>query len=137
MQLNHVTVAVSDIERSVRFYRTLGLVPVVLARHYARFVCPEGRSTFSIHRSDEPAASLTASTAVVYFECDELDATVKKLEAAGLVFYSQPAEQKWLWREARLHDPDGNPICLFHAGQNRIDPPWKVDVDCNASTRLA
>ncbi len=135
MQLNQVTVAVSDIERAVRFYRTLGLVPVVLAPHYARFVCPEGRSTFSVHRSDREVASTT----VVYFECDALDEQVKKLEAAGLVFDSQPADQGWLWREARLRDPDGNPICLFHAGHNRIDPPWKVDADADAggSTQLA
>ena len=137
MQLNQVTVSVSDVERAVRFYRTLGLVPVVLSPRYARFVCPEGRSTFSVHLSDRPAESMTpamtASTTVVYFECDDLDAMVAKLEAAGIAFDSPPADQKWLWREARLRDPDGNPICLFHAGQNRIDPPWKVD----DSTQLA
>ena len=129
MRLNQVTVAVSDVERAVRFYRTLGLVPVVLAPHYARFVCPEGRSTFSVHRSDETIASTT----VIYFECDDLDAQVKKLEAAGVAFDTPPTDQKWLWREARLRDPDGNPICLFHAGQNRIDPPWRTD----SSTELA
>ena len=132
MQLNQVTVAVSEVERSVRFYRALGLVPIVLSSHYARFVCPEGRSTFSIHRSDVPVSSTT----VVYFECDELDATVANLEAAGIVFDSPPADQQWLWREARLRDPDGNPICLFHAGRNRIDPPWKVD-DAAHGTQLA
>ena len=123
MQLNQVTVAVSDVERSVRFYRALGLVPVVLAPHYARFVCPDGSSTFSVHRSDQAIVSTT----VVYFECDDLDAQVNKLEAAGIAFDSPPADQEWLWREARLRDPDDNPICLFHAGANRIDPPWKVD----------
>lgn len=121
MQLNQVTVAVRDIERAVAFYRTLGLVPVVLAPHYARFVCPEGRSTFSVHRSDEPVTSTT----VVYFECEDLDATFARLEADGLTFVSGPADQPWAWREARLADPDGNPICLFHAGVNRIDPPWR------------
>ena len=122
MQLNQVTVAVSDIERAVRFYRALGLIPVVLSSHYARFVCPEGRSTFSVHRSDQPIVSTT----VVYFECDDLDAQVNKLAAAGIAFDSPPADQEWLWREARLRDPDDNPICLFHAGPHRIDPPWKV-----------
>jgi uncharacterized glyoxalase superfamily protein PhnB len=112
-------------------------VPVVLAAHYARFVCPEGRSTFSVHRSDQPIAATTASSTVVYFECDDLDLTVKQLEAAGLVFDTQPADQTWLWREARLRDPDGNPICLFYAGRNRIDPPWRVDADSNDASRLA
>ncbi len=123
MNLNQVTVAVGDVERAVRFYRALGLELIVHAPHYARFVCPEGRSTFSVHRSDAPIASST----VVYFECEDLDATVAGLQAAGLRFDSDPADQPWLWREARLTDPDGNPLCLFHAGRNRIDPPWRVD----------
>ncbi len=122
MQLNQVTVAVTDIERSVRFYRALGLTPVVLSAHYARFVCPEGRSTFSVHLSDQPVRSTT----VVYFECDDLDARVAQLQAVGLRFDSEPTDQPWLWREARLADPDGNPLCLFHAGTHRIDPPWRI-----------
>lgn len=135
MNLNQVTVAVSDIDRSVRFYRTLGLEPVVLAPHYARFVCPDGRSTMSIHRID--GVAVAASTTVVYFECDDLDATVDALVAAGLAFDSAPADRPWLWREARLADPDGNPICLFHAGVHRIDPPWRVQPDTGASTAFA
>lgn len=129
MNLNQVTVAVTDIERAVTFYRTLGLELVVHASHYARFVCPQGRSTFSVHRVDGPVASTT----VVYFECDDLDATVGALQGQGVVFDGPPADQPWLWREARLADPDGNPICLFHAGANRIDPPWRV----TQPTRLA
>lgn len=123
MRLNQVTVAVGDVERAVRFYRALGLTPVVLASYYARFVCPDGGSTFSVHLGDRQVGSTT----VVYFECDDLDETVTRLEAAGLLFDSPPTDRPWLWREARLADPDGNPICLFHAGQNRIDPPWRTE----------
>jgi hydroxymethylpyrimidine/phosphomethylpyrimidine kinase len=32
----------------------------------------------------------------------------------------------WLWREARLRDPSGNEICLYHAGANRRFPPWRI-----------
>ena len=122
MRLNQVTVATHDVERAIAFYRALGLELIVRSPHYARFVCPEGRSTFSVHLTAEPIASGT----VVYFECDDLDERVARLAGAGLVFDSSPADQKWLWREARLKDPDGNPVCLFHAGVNRIDPPWRV-----------
>jgi catechol 2,3-dioxygenase-like lactoylglutathione lyase family enzyme len=129
MRLNQVTVAVQDVERAIAFYRALGLELIVHAPHYARFVCPEGRSTFSVHRTADPVATST----VVYFECDDLDEKVGALQASGLVFDSPPADQSWGWREARLRDPDGNPICLFHAGANRIDPPWKV----SSQTHLA
>ena len=125
MRLNQVTVATHDVTRAVAFYRALGLEPVVLSTHYARFVCPEGRSTLSVHVTEAPIASST----VVYFECDELDVVVARLKQQGVVFDADPADQPWLWREARLRDPDGNPICLFHAGANRIDPPWRVDAD--------
>jgi uncharacterized glyoxalase superfamily protein PhnB len=99
----------------------LGLKPIVKSPHYARFMCPEGDSTFSIH----VGASGTPST-VVYFENDALDLTVERLKASGLTFESEPADERWLWREARLRDPSGNPICLFQAGGNRLNPPWRL-----------
>ncbi len=122
MRLNQVTVGVRDVGRAVAFYRALGLELIVLSPHCARFVCPEGGSTFSVHCTEEPVASTT----VVYFECDDLDARVARLEAAGLRFDGVPVDQPWLWREARIADPDGNAICLYHAGANRIDPPWRI-----------
>lgn len=129
MRLNQVTVAVSDVARAVAFYRALGLRTIVLADHYARFVCPDGDSTFSIHLSNH----IVRSSTVVYFECDDLDATVARLKQAGIVFDSDPVDQRWLWREARLTDPDGNPVCLYHAGKNRIDPPWRIEASADAA----
>jgi catechol 2,3-dioxygenase-like lactoylglutathione lyase family enzyme len=123
MRLNQVTFATHDVERAIAFYRTLGLELIVRAPHYARFVCPDGRSTFSVHLTSDPIGAGT----VVYFECDDVDAQVRDLERRGVVFASQPTDQRWLWREARLADPDGNAICLYFAGANRIDPPWKVE----------
>ena len=40
--------------------------------------------------------------------------------------HSGPTDQSWLWREAYLKDPDGNLICLYHAGANRRFPPWRI-----------
>ena len=122
MRLNQVTVAVTDMSRAGAFDRELGLIPVVMADHYARFVCPDGAATFSI----EQTAAVTPGDTVVYFECDDLDDRVAALKAAGVAFDTEPADQPWLWREARLSDPDGNRLCLFHAGKNRLDPPWRV-----------
>jgi len=63
---------------------------------------------------------------VVYFECDDLDERVLALELAGVSFFYGPRDESWLWREARLRDPDGNAICLFRAGTNRRFPPWRL-----------
>lgn len=125
MNLNQVTVPCIDLEVSVAFYRGLGLRQIVHAPpDYARFECPIGGSTFSLHRVS-PIPSDHA--VVVYFEIEDLDAKVEELKSAGFAFDSDPQDQTWLWREARLRDPAGNPLCLFRAGENRRNPPWRLD----------
>lgn len=42
-------------------------------------------------------------------------------------FDTPPTDQRWLWREAYLKDPAGNRICIFHAGENRRYPPWRIE----------
>lgn len=124
MRLNQVTVPSTDVARSVEFYKRLGLIQIVASLpSYARFVCPDGDSTFSIHRVDRVADS---SSIVVYFECDDLDERVARLKQAGIKFESGPVDQSWLWREAHLRDPDGNLICLYYSGENRLNPPWRL-----------
>lgn len=123
MDLNQVTLPALDVAASVAFYKQLGFALVVDAPHYARFRAQTGTATFSLHQVDAlPAPSPT----VVYFECEALDATVAELTARGVQFAQAPRDEPWLWREARLTDPSGNVICLYHAGVNRLDPPWKV-----------
>jgi catechol 2,3-dioxygenase-like lactoylglutathione lyase family enzyme len=124
MNLNQITLGATDIARSAAFYRALGLRQIVDSPHYARFECPEGEATFSIHQRDQVPAD---SGVVVYFECGRLDERVAQLQAAGIVFTQLPTDERWLWREARLRDPDGNALCLFHAGENRRNPPWRID----------
>lgn len=123
MDLNQVTLPALDIEASVAFYRRMGFEPVVLSPHYARFKATAGEATFSIHVVD---ALPSRSPTVVYFECADLDAQVAALKAKGVAFKQDPRDETWLWREARLEDPSGNEICLYFAGKNRLDPPWRV-----------
>ena len=123
MELNQVTLPATDVAASVAFYRTMGFELIVDAPHYARFKSTVGDATFSLHKVEaEPAASET----VVYFECAELDEQVAALQAKGIQFTQEPRDERWLWREARLLDPSGNVICLYHAGENRLNPPWRV-----------
>ncbi|HEY0052180.1 MAG TPA: VOC family protein [Caulobacteraceae bacterium] len=121
MNLNQVTVAVSDISRARAFYLRLGLELIVSTDHYARFLCAGG-STFSIHLEDP----VTPGSTTIYFEDADLDGRVAALKRAGVTFESDPADQRWLWREARLVDPDGNRLCLYFGGENRLNPPWRI-----------
>src|SRR5262245_16120812 len=114
MRLNQVTVPSTDVARSVEFYKRLGLIEIVESvPRYARFVCPDGDATFSVHLVDQISGG---EKPVIYFECDQLDKTIEELEGKGIVLETQPVDQTWLWREAYLRDPDGNLICLFFAG---------------------
>jgi catechol 2,3-dioxygenase-like lactoylglutathione lyase family enzyme len=120
MILNQVTVGCIDYHASASFYQTLGLTRIVDAPpRYARFETPDGQ-TFSIHAVDAVSA-----TTVVYFEVDDVDTVVRSLETKGLRFDQLPRDESWLWREARLRDPAGNVICIYHAGENRRFPPWR------------
>jgi catechol 2,3-dioxygenase-like lactoylglutathione lyase family enzyme len=124
LNLNQVTLPVTDFDRSVAFYRDMGFTLIVHSPpRYARFECPDGDSTFSLHTVDHP---INTSGVVVYFECFDLDARVERLVAAGFGFTQLPKDESWLWREARLKDPSGNELCLFWGGKNRKDPPWRV-----------
>jgi catechol 2,3-dioxygenase-like lactoylglutathione lyase family enzyme len=96
MNLNQVTLPATNVEQSAAFYRRLGFTQIVSALpRYARFECQDG-ATFSLHAFDTVIPSQT----VVYFECDDLDATYQRLRGLGIEFNQAPKDQIWLWREA-------------------------------------
>src|SRR5215471_16476959 len=77
MNLNQVTIPVVNVEKSIAFYETLGLKLIVRALpHYARFECPDGDSTFSLH---EVQNAPQENHAWIYFEVENLDEYVQQL----------------------------------------------------------
>lgn len=124
MNLNQVTIYTDKPLETVEFYQKLGLKLIVdsLPR-YARLECPDGDATLSIHIAEEVSPN---SSIVLYFECEDLDTKVAELKNLGFQFESEPRSQTWLWRETYLTDPNFNKICLFYAGENRQNPPWRV-----------
>ncbi|WP_246449057.1 bifunctional hydroxymethylpyrimidine kinase/phosphomethylpyrimidine kinase [Sphingomonas sabuli] len=125
LRLNQVTVTGSNYRKSVEFYRTLGLRQIVDSPEngYARFEAAGG-ATLSVQI--DPEETILATTAI-YLECDDLDERVEQLARSGITFEHGPRNQPWMWREARLRDPSGNIVFLYHAGEARRFPPWRVD----------
>jgi catechol 2,3-dioxygenase-like lactoylglutathione lyase family enzyme len=122
MRLNHITLPTSDVERSADFYTRLGLTQIVADYpRYARLLAPDGDTTLSLHQ-----ANTVQTGASIHFEVEDVDETVGQLGQAGFEFVCDPVDQPYLWREAILLDPDGHSIFIFHAGENRIDPPWRL-----------
>ena len=124
-RLNQVTLTGTDYRKSVAFYRAIGLRQVVDSPEngYARFEAAGG-ATLSVQIDPEETISPTTA---VYLECDDLDERVEQLARNGIPFEHGPRNQPWMWREARLRDPSGNIIFLYHAGEARRFPPWRID----------
>lgn len=127
MNLNQVTLPVHDMELGCLFYLKLGFTQIVDTPHYARFVCPDGHSTFSL--SLEEGEIQNQST--IYFETEKLDEVVNELINKDIEIDDMPEDKRYLWREANLRDPSGNKIKLYYAGENRINPPWRVTKNFN------
>jgi catechol 2,3-dioxygenase-like lactoylglutathione lyase family enzyme len=124
MNLNQITVPTLDVSKSIAFYTKLGLNLIVHSNdNYARFICPDGNSTFSIQKSENPDYK---SEIKVYFEIKNLDEKTKELIDKGIEIDQIPVDKPWLWREAYLKDPFGNQIILYFAGENRINPPLRI-----------
>jgi len=125
MNLNHITVPSLDLTKSIPFYEKLGLKLIVKSLpHYARFECLSGDATFSIHQTE--ALPKVGNGVWVYFECNDLDTCVESLVKKGFEFDEMPRDMPWLWREAWLYDLDGNKLILYNAGENRLNPPWRI-----------
>jgi hypothetical protein len=124
VNLNQISIPSVDLATSILFYKKIGLKLIVESLpHYARFECPDGESTFSIHKVDK----LPIGEGIyVYFECENLDEFTAVLSNKGIEFEERPNDKPWLWREARLKDPDSNQLILFFAGGNRKNPPWRI-----------
>nr|WP_315171815.1 VOC family protein [uncultured Flavobacterium sp.] len=116
MNLNQIIVSVKDIEKSIAYYEKLGLKLILRSINYARFECPEGDATFSICLAEN---ELTDFGTTLYFESNNLNQKVNELIEKGIHFEQIPINQKSLWKEAILRDPDNNRIKLFYAGDNK------------------
>ncbi|REL25777.1 VOC family protein [Thalassotalea euphylliae] len=140
MNLNQITIPAYDMPASTEFYRAMGFTQIVDTDHYARFECPEGDATFSLSLSEEieerkKGEKSPRNASVIYFECADLDSKVTTLVAQGFEFEQLPTDQRYLWREAILHDPSDNKIKLYWAGDNRKNPPWRVELTSAANSQ--
>ena len=123
MDLNQVTLPVKDVAEAAAFNRRMGFLQIVDAPHYAPFECPRGTSTFFLMLAEGEFQN----GATIYFEDENLDETVAGLIQKGFTFEQMPTDMGYLWREAILHDPSGNKIKLYWAGENRLHPPWRME----------
>ncbi|BAS28136.1 VOC family protein [Limnochorda pilosa] len=101
--VEYVTLFVTDLERSVRFYHDLLELPVV--QRSPHFVLLDaGNLRLGLHRGDgvpeRPPVNL-------HFVVDDVDQAYEALRRKGLPFHKGPKDQPWGVRSATTADPDG------------------------------
>lgn len=68
MNLNQITLPVTDIEKANHFYLTLGFTQIVKSPHYSRFECANN-ATFSLLLTNDTFSN----GAIIYFESEDLE----------------------------------------------------------------
>ncbi len=109
-----IAVPVTDIERSITFYRD------VLGMRFL-FKAPPGLGFFDCAgvrlMLDAPAKENAGKGSVIYYKVKELQTTFEKLSAKGLIFEAKPhliakMPDHELWM-AFFRDPDNNLLALM------------------------
>ena len=113
--LGQVHISVTDVDRSVRFYRdVLGLTHLftVEGQPMAFFASGDVRLYLGVPSSPE-----FTSRCVLYFRVDDIDAEYERLAGAGITFLDRPhvvhrdaGGELWM---VFLEDPDGHQIGLM------------------------
>ena len=123
-QLNAIGIVVSDMERSIRFYRLLGLdVPETPDEGHVDTFLPNGvrfmLDTEDVMRSFSPDwTRATGNQIGIALECGsphEVDKTYRAATAAGFHGAKEPWDAFWGQRYAVLEDPDGVEVSLYAA----------------------
>jgi len=121
-QLNAVGIVVSDMARSIRFYRLVGLdVPEAPDEGHVDTFLPNGvrfmLDTEDVVRSFRPEWTReTGNQLGLAFECaspGEVDDVYARVTAAGFHGEKEPWDAFWGQRYAQLQDPDGVRVSLY------------------------
>jgi catechol 2,3-dioxygenase-like lactoylglutathione lyase family enzyme len=122
--LNAIGIVSSDMARSIRFYRLLGLdVPETPDEGHVDTLLPNGvrfmLDTEDVIRSFRPDWSRERGNQLALaFECDstaEVDEMYRRVVDAGFHGEKEPWDAFWGQRYAQVQDPDGTPVDLYAA----------------------
>jgi catechol 2,3-dioxygenase-like lactoylglutathione lyase family enzyme len=123
-QLNAIGIVVSDMARSIRFYRLLGLdVPETPGEGHVDTFLPNGvrfmldtEETLLSFRPDWTRA--TGNQIGLALECEspaEVDEIYARMTGEGFHGEKEPWDAFWGQRYAQLQDPDGVSVDLYAA----------------------
>ncbi|OLC82247.1 MAG: hypothetical protein AUJ08_06800 [Thaumarchaeota archaeon 13_1_40CM_3_50_5] len=105
-----VILLVSDMEKSIRFYRdTLGIPIKIKSKAWTEFFNKD--TVLALHPAKKKSKMKTGSGMLVGFEVSDLDSTVKKLKEKKVKFFKKPKEEPF-GKHAIIEDPDGHLVSI-------------------------
>jgi predicted enzyme related to lactoylglutathione lyase len=114
-RIGQIQVSVTDVDRSVTFYRDVLGIPFLFSvpgQPMAFFDCDGVRLYLGVPESEE-----FRSRSTIYFSVEDIDAAYEELRERGVSFRGAPhlinkTESSELWM-AFFTDPDGNNLALM------------------------
>ncbi len=127
--LFHININCTDFERSLAFYKLLGLSIEEVSDAFARATMPNGATvefgTAELTRSYDPNWQEPSGPGLntINFELasrEAVDGMYEQLTNAGYTGHLAPCDPPWQARFAIVDDPDGNVVGL-HSPRDRED----------------
>jgi len=120
-ELNAIGIVASDVERSVAFYRLLGVELSEIGEGHLEAKLPSGirlmLDSEDVIRSFRPDWTREAGNQLALaFACSspgEVDELYERVTSAGFDGEKEPWDAFWGQRYAQLSDPDGVPVDVF------------------------
>lgn len=115
MKYKNVLLVVHDIDRSIDFYKkVLGLHVILDFKGHVTLkggICLQSYETWKdcIHKNDDEIL-FPSHNQELYFEEEDLDIFVQKLNQYNITLVHPLKEQRWGQRVVRFYDPDGHII---------------------------
>ena len=112
-KLSLIMINVSDMERSVRFYRdALGLTVEQESPYWSQL--DAGTISIGLHSGGPAEGAAEAEPALTLsFAVEDIAGAVDQLRSAGAQVAQEPARQQYGEQLAVIRDPDGHPIQLL------------------------
>jgi lactoylglutathione lyase len=105
-KLESITLWVSEMKRSLEFYRKLGILPRYVSPDLGFAALRTKGATLQLHGGGKPHPRLLEAMHID-FAVSDVDQAYKRLTARGLTFKGVPKNRPWGERSAYLADPDG------------------------------